>query len=51
VTRDWRIPGTDVLGFRLIPTRKALAGELKIPVVLRVRLAKERLGLDVGGRF
>ncbi len=51
VTRDLQIPGTDCLGFRLIPTRKALGGEVTIPFVFRVRFAKNRLGLDVGGRF
>jgi hypothetical protein len=51
LTRDLQIPGTNALGFRLIPTRKALGGEKKIPFVFRVRFTKQRLGLDLGGWF
>ena len=51
VTRDLAFPGFKTLGFRLIPTKRALGGDANIPFVFQLRLSSHRMGLDVGGRF
>lgn len=50
VTRDLELPGTRAVGFRLIPTKKAIGGDAGIPLVLRAKIGKS-IGLVVGGRF
>src|SRR5688572_3950661 len=52
VTRDLRFPGTSFLALRLIPTRRALGGEIQVPVVLRPRvIATGWYGVDALVRF
>jgi len=52
VTRDLRLPGAPFLGLRMIPTRRELGGDSRIPVVLKPRIiAKGGYGLDVTARF
>ena len=52
ITRDLMLPGTSFLAFRLIPTRRALGGEVQAPIVLRPRLlATTWYGVDALMRF
>ena len=51
ITKDLKLPGAP-LAFRLIPTRRALGGELAVPIVLRPRLiATGWYGVDALVRF
>jgi hypothetical protein len=52
ITRDLRFPGAPFMAFRLIPTRRALGGDLAVPIVLRPRLiATSWYGVDALVRF
>jgi hypothetical protein len=52
VTKDLRVPGASFMALRLIPTRRALGGELQVPVVVRPRLsATGSYGVDALVRF
>jgi len=52
ITRDLRLPGTSFMAFRLIPTRRALGGEIQVPVVFRPRvIATGWYGVDALVRF
>jgi hypothetical protein len=52
ITRDLPLPGTSFLAFRLIPTRRALGGEIEVPIVLRPRvIATSWYGVDALVRF
>ena len=52
ITRDLRLPGTSLLAFRLIPTRRALGGGIEVPIVLRPRvIATSWYGVDAMVRF
>jgi hypothetical protein len=52
ITRDLRLPGAPFMAFRLIPTRRALGGDLAVPIVLRPRLiATSWYGVDALVRF
>jgi hypothetical protein len=52
ITRDLTLPGLSFLALRLIPTRRALGGDGRSPVVIRPRVvAADWYGLDVTARF
>jgi hypothetical protein len=52
VTKDLRVPWASFMALRLIPTRRALGGDLQVPVVVRPRLsATGWYGVDALVRF
>ena len=52
VTRDLKLPGAPFLGLRMIPTRRELGGDSRIPIVFKPRvMAKSGYGVDVTANF